>query len=312
MPRPPTQLKPLEEWELDYVLNLSPEECEWLDFKGSEWLRPDGAFSQKVSPYLSAWSNYDGGYLIIGIAASSVGSPIELDAGVDLTLKGGVKDWLESKLPGLVDEPLEKVSVRTLPLPSDRSRGIVVIHVPSSAVAPHQANDKKFYTRLGSHLCPLNKRAITDIIFRRKHPDVRVEVKLVLINPDVDERSALICRVFNESDVFCQHVCVDVSVPLKYRSNGLFFPDGFIDDVAGKSCWVIRLKNGINSPLFPRSERVLRSVAKYGVEVKDEGGELTSIDPIVTARTYADGAPPKEISLEFDSLVSVRPYKRIK
>lgn len=303
------QLKPLCEWNLDYLLNLSAEEFDWIDFKRSDWLKPDGSFHDKISRYLSAWANYNGGYLVVGIDESSIRTNLAPDIGVDLNLKHGVKDWLESKLPSLVDEPLEQISVRTFPISTDSNRGIVVIHVPPSKIAPHQAIDKKFYTRLGSHLYPLSKRAILDILCRQRHPDVRVEMKLVLINPDIGEKSALICRVFNDSDVFCRHVCVDVSIPLRYKNSGLFFPDGSIDSIDGKNFWVVRMKNGINGPLFPRSDRQMRSSVKHGVSLKDDSGELISIDPILTMRTYADGAPPKETRAEFDTFVSVRPYR---
>ncbi|HEY5891715.1 MAG TPA: ATP-binding protein [Chthoniobacterales bacterium] len=307
------QLKPLNEWSLDYILGLSSDECDWLDFKASDWLKPDGAFSDKVSKYLSAWANYDGGYLVIGIQDVSASKTLTLDRGVDLNMKGGIQEWLEAKLPSLVDEPLQKISTRTFPIPSDPMRGVVVIHVPASNIAPHQATDRKFYARLGSHLSPLHKRAITDILNRQKHPELRADVKLVLIDPDINEKSALICHVYNDSDVFCLHACVDVRLPLQYKTTGIFFPDGFIDtDSNGRSCWVVRVKNGINAPLFPRSDRVFRASAKYGVSLKDEKGDKLSIEPTLTTLTYADGAPPRVASYDFEALVSIRPYKALK
>ena len=90
------------------------------------------------------------------------------DEGVNLRAKGDLKSWLEDKLPTLVDEPLEQVGVHTVPSDQNSDFGIVIIHIPASSAAPHQARDGKFYTRLGSKLHSLSRRAIFDIANRQQ------------------------------------------------------------------------------------------------------------------------------------------------
>jgi len=170
------QLAPISEWTPEYVLSLPKDEFDWLDFKRSDWLTLDAECLDSLSRYLSAWANYDGGYLIIGIEVG--GAQLKADSGVDLTQKGGLKDWLEDKLPILVDDPLPQIGVASIPHRQEAHRGFVVIHVPASDRAPHQARNHRFYTRVGSKLQPLSKRAILDIINRQKYPRVRSPQRL--------------------------------------------------------------------------------------------------------------------------------------
>ncbi len=55
------QLAPLSTWTRDYILSLPPNEFDWLDFKKSAWLSLDGGCLDKLSRYVSAWANYEGG-----------------------------------------------------------------------------------------------------------------------------------------------------------------------------------------------------------------------------------------------------------
>src|SRR5437763_9014375 len=167
-----SQLAPLATWTRDYVLSLPPTEFDWVDFKRSTWLSFDGECLDKLSCYVSAWANYEGGYLIIGVENPTEGGQLKFDEGANLKAKGNLKSWLEDKVPTLVDKPLERVGVHTIPSDVNSDFGMVIIHVPGSTAAPHQARDGKFYTRLGSKLHSLPRRAIFDIANRQKHPRV--------------------------------------------------------------------------------------------------------------------------------------------
>src|SRR5438445_3452996 len=152
---PEEQLAPLAKWSSEYILQLPRDEFDWLDFKRSAWLTLDADCLDNLSRYLSAWANYEGGYLVIGVFVDA--GQLNADEGVDLTQKGGLKDWLEDKVPLLVDEPLGRIGVAAIPHEAAANRGFVVIHVPGSQRAPHQARNHKFYTRNGSKLLPLPK-----------------------------------------------------------------------------------------------------------------------------------------------------------
>ena len=81
------QLAPLATWTREYILSLPRNEFDWLDFKKSAWLSVDGECLDKLSRYVSAWANYEGGYLIIGIENPTGSGPLKPDEGVNLRVK---------------------------------------------------------------------------------------------------------------------------------------------------------------------------------------------------------------------------------
>jgi predicted HTH transcriptional regulator len=172
----PDQLQTIGKWTPEYLQELPPIELDWLDYKASAWLKIDSFPWDEISKYLSAYSNFDGGYLIIGATNPKPGNPLQLDGEVDFNLKNGIQGWLEDKLPNLTDPKLPKIQIQPIPLSPRENRGPLVIYVPPCSQAPHQARDHKFYTRIGSKLQALSTRAVFDIANRQKHPVVSVSV----------------------------------------------------------------------------------------------------------------------------------------
>src|SRR5439155_12361026 len=103
------QLRELSTWDEDYLSSLPSAEFDWIEYKGSEKLT-DSAWPNEMSKYVSAWGNYDGGYIIFGVKHSKDGSAVEIDGGVPLTYKPNLLDWLDDVIPGLVEPPLLKLS----------------------------------------------------------------------------------------------------------------------------------------------------------------------------------------------------------
>ena len=76
----PYQLQPIGKWTPEYLQELPPIELDWLDYKASAWLKVDDSVTlDNLSKYLSAFSNFDGGYLIIGATNPKPGNPSQLD-----------------------------------------------------------------------------------------------------------------------------------------------------------------------------------------------------------------------------------------
>ena len=143
-----SQLKDLAFWDERYLQELPVGEFEWLELKESRFFTLDAAFLDRVSTYLSAYANYDGGYLVIGIENPEIGKPLKIDGGVALNLKNNVAEWLEEKLPNLVEPAIERIRAVAIPAMAHSSsiksnHAVIVIHVSPSVQAPHQARDKK-------------------------------------------------------------------------------------------------------------------------------------------------------------------------
>ncbi len=225
MTTPDHQLKPIGQWTLEYLTELPAIELDWLDYKASTWLTLDEKNLQELSKYLSAFANFDGGYLIIGVTNPAAGSPPELDDGVDFSLKRDLQGWLEDKLPHLTEPKLPKIQIQPIPLFPKATRGPLVVYIPSSTEAPHQGHDHKFYTRIGTKIRALSTRAVFDIANRQKHPDVSATVRLNLFHYDDhdDPRSNLLWEVTNNSDILCLHVGLRIKVPLTYHDQPVLF-----------------------------------------------------------------------------------------
>lgn len=104
--------------------------------------------------------------------------------GISLTLKNGVKEWLEDAITNLVDPMLTHFNVYTIEGGKPGSaitlgRALVVVEIPPSESAPHQANDNIYYGRVAGKSRPLGHRFVLDIINRPKHQKMKVTINLV-------------------------------------------------------------------------------------------------------------------------------------
>jgi len=180
-------MKPYDDWDEDYILNLLPGEHDWIEYKDArsiDFALPGGNESRgldELSKQISAFANSGGGAIVYGIKNTRPGSAREVDdaGGVTLNLKNGVKEWLEDVIPNLVDPPLIKFNVYTVEgnTPGSKigaEKALLIIEIPSSASAPHQAKDNVYYGRVAGKSRPLGNRFVIDIINRPRHPKMEV------------------------------------------------------------------------------------------------------------------------------------------
>ena len=285
------QLRELSTWDEDYLSSLPAAEFDWLEYKGSEKLT-DSAWPQEMSKYVSAWANYDGGYIIFGIKHSKDGAAIEVDGGVPLTCKPNLLDWLDDVIPGLVEPPLLKLSTCFIhPRPTHShikpDHVVVVIHIPESAISPHQARDRKYYQRLGRKLEPLRHRAVLDIIGRRRHPTLRTKIVVHIGHT----KPKIFWQVENTGSTMALHWKVVIHFPTKIGKSHVAVPKrnavlGCTDE--GKSFLEFRISQALGSPLFPGSD--ISNAFDFGPCQYDPPLE-PSID-YVQVTTFADDMPP--------------------
>jgi len=306
------QLRPLEEWTDRYIQKLPETELSWLEFRSGPWLQSQIGKREKLSKYVSAWANYDGGYLVIGSHWNLDGiSGRTEDTYADLKIKGSTKEWLEDILPNIVEVPYHGFEVIVLPDPTNPSKGIVVIRIDPGDDAPYQALDRKFYGRSGSHLFALERRGILDILGRKKAPAIAIELLIHSVVPDIRDQSRIVCFVANDSDIVCEHFCVELLIPPKLADNRyLWIKNGVLDSGDDeKYAWLIRFKNRLQGPLLPRMrERFVQSFSQTSeMTVKISGNEIVSADSI-RVKIYADSAAPIEYEIETSKVVRLSKY----
>lgn len=186
-------MKPTVEWDENHVLNLPPGEHDWVEFKEATALdftlrRGDmNKVRDELSKQLSAFANSGGGAIIYGVADAPAGGDarvVDAHGGVSLNLKNGTKEWLEDIIPNLVEFPLSRFNVYVVEKRSATSsiaegKGIIIVDVPSSESAPHQANDKKYYARISGKSQPIRHRMVMDIVGRAKHPKMELTCRII-------------------------------------------------------------------------------------------------------------------------------------
>ncbi len=143
-----------ERWTEAELKDLPAEEPNAFDRKSGKLFEDQGKFLNSVAKALSAFANSGGGSLIIGVADD--GTPDGLPAFVGRT---AMRDWIEQKIPHLLDYPISDFRVHTVikndPSSIPGGKEVIVIDVGDSAAAPHQnKRDKIYYRREGGRSVP--------------------------------------------------------------------------------------------------------------------------------------------------------------
>lgn len=238
-------MKPVIEWDEEYIRQLPRGEFDWIEFKGRKGLDfsipsiNESKVLENLSIQVAAMANSGGGTLVYGMT-----DPIDLsereidDGGVALDLKGrNTKEWLEDVIPHLVEFPLRRFSVLALTRDSgapavQEGRGIIVIDISDSPEAPHQARDSKYYVRVGGKSRPAGHRIVSDIFNRGNHAEFKLEFSLCsetwipsngMPTPFGSERSPvrsvhLEVTAQNSGAVFAQFVRFFVAIPERFVS----------------------------------------------------------------------------------------------
>jgi hypothetical protein len=295
-----SQLKDIAFWDWDYLQSLPGGEHDWIDYKDSRYLTLDNACLDSLSDYLSAFANYDGGYLVIGMTKTS-GTTHAPDSGVVLKhpKNGDLKEWLEDKLPGLVDPPLPKLAVQLISNPANAAQGVVAIYIPESDLAPHQGSKGRFFSRRGSKLRAITTREVFDIQARQKNPVLDASVAIILRPQNEERRSRLTLIINNNSDALCVHFGARLAIPLLFQHLYLSFKDqGYLDDEE-KASWILSVMNP--GPIFPRSEAVfpIEFDSMNGIDVSVKSSE------VVKVRLYADAAPFRDFEFPLTEVCKI-------
>ncbi|MGH8509226.1 MAG: AlbA family DNA-binding domain-containing protein [Gammaproteobacteria bacterium] len=138
-----------EKWTEADVDALPAGEHDYFERKRGQLFTNMGDLLGKLAKTISAMANSGGGYIILGV--DNCGTP---DGVPPLQGNTPVRDWLEQKIPRLVEYPLADFRVHIVE-PSALSRippakPVIVIDIGDSALAPHQCahggGDARKYT----------------------------------------------------------------------------------------------------------------------------------------------------------------------
>jgi Putative DNA-binding domain len=133
-----------EKWTESELDDLPAEEPDNFDRKAGKLFDDKDAFLTSVAKALSAFANSGGGSLILGVQDD--GAPDGLPCMVG---RAKMRDWIEQKIPHLLDYPLSDFRVHTVIKDTESRipahREVIVIDVGDSAAAPHQSKRENRY-----------------------------------------------------------------------------------------------------------------------------------------------------------------------
>jgi hypothetical protein len=149
-----------ERWTEADVLSLPAGEHDYFERKSGMLVDDENNFIPKLARAISAFANSGGGHIVIGV--NDVG---RMDGISPTKGRTSMRDWLEQKIPNLVDFPLTDFRVHelepSLPTTIPSGRQVIVIDVGDSPSAPHQCLRGKgdiksyvYYMRQGGRSVP--------------------------------------------------------------------------------------------------------------------------------------------------------------
>lgn len=168
-----------EPWQWDItdvqkLIDLKEKESAYMEYKACGALQNNDKSKNEVSKDVSAFANAGGGTIIYGIIEEE-GIPAAIDEGFDPSEID--KEWLDQVINSRIRRKIEGIRIHQIPLEKARGdRVIYLIYIPQSRRAPHQAGDKKFYTRRNFTSEPMEEYEIRDIFMREEAPYVTLDM----------------------------------------------------------------------------------------------------------------------------------------
>jgi hypothetical protein len=140
-----------ERWTEADIDALPAGEHDYFDRKSGQLADDPSKLIEALAKALSAFANSGGGSLLLGVKDDGSFDGVAPQVG-----KTSTREWLEQKIPGLVDYPLSDFRVheveRGMPTRIPPQKEIFVIDVGDSLLAPHQRkSDKIYFYRAGGH-----------------------------------------------------------------------------------------------------------------------------------------------------------------
>ena len=158
--------------DIERLIDDQEKESISLEFKGCGALKRNDPAKKKISKDVSAFANAGGGVMIYGIEEKDH-TALEIGEGFDP--REISKEWLEETINSRIQRRIEGIRINQIST-NKGSRVLYVVYIPQSYRAPHQASDKRFYTRKNFSRVPMEEYEVRDVFMRREAPDVILDL----------------------------------------------------------------------------------------------------------------------------------------
>ncbi|MFA6073792.1 MAG: ATP-binding protein [Candidatus Woesearchaeota archaeon] len=166
---------------------------------------------EMLSKEISAFSNYGGGILLIGVTDNG-----DVEIGTEDIYKNRTKkEWLSDVICTSCTPSINNFYVKKIP---HNSKYLYAIIVDESEHAPHQAShgqsSYKYFSRVEGKSRPISGLLVQDIFYRKNYADINLKLELTKIN-DSRGIASLNITAFNTSLIPAEKVCVLMTLSKK-------------------------------------------------------------------------------------------------
>lgn len=165
------------QWEISDIQRLidsKEKESTYLEYKACAAIDNSSKSKNEISKDISAFANAGGGTIIYGVKENGH-VPVEIDEGFDPNVIS--KEWLEQVITSTIHRRIEGIKINQIDLCKKKGNGVIyVIQIPQSDRAPHQAIDKRYYTRKNFMSVPMEDYEIRDVFMRVRAPNVKLDL----------------------------------------------------------------------------------------------------------------------------------------
>jgi hypothetical protein len=278
---------------LQQIIHDQTEESQRLDYKAAAAIGKQNNVVDEITKDVSAMTNASGGVLIYGIREYRDKGRRHLPEAID-AVNGALfsREWLD-QIIGTIQPRIEGVEIYPVRLSAGANQLAYVVDVPQANTA-HQARDFRYYRRYNFESVPMNDYEIRDVMNRRTHPQLTPSVHISIGDWRADERSEVMIRLRNDGPVLARHAAAVVRLPLRLSGRVMLPVDPTTMETDGSRHWFeFRVRNGINAPIFPGDEVVLKRQVKPMAEIKPDPGESISH---IGLTIFADAMPKIEVT----------------
>ena len=253
-----------EEYSIEDIEQLIENEVEeniHLDYKAAGALEKNEKKRNEITKDVSAFANSDGGIIIYGISEENHKptyiTPID---GNQYT-----KEWLENVIL-LIQPRVEGVVI--FPIRNDNlANTLYVVKIPRSTLAPHMANDKRYYKRFNFSSVPMEDYEVKDLYNRISTPDLEIIGCNFYINAETENyiEYGLWAKIGNYGQKVCE------SYKLNFYINRMQYCDISYKPLENKNSYTIinhnrlKLSSPSQEPIFPNEELDL---GKFQIKVE--------------------------------------------
>jgi len=170
--------------DIDNLIATKKEENRYLEYKDPRIL----GTPEKLSEWVSALLNADGGLVIIGVCEDDPNKKEKVEAKIFPVKKEFVsKEYTKERIELLISSNIRSSSrpvINVYPVrdEADTSKAIYLVEILQGDNPPYQAGDGRYYRRLNATKYPMSHSEIADFFGKRRKPVLSLIFEIIKVN----------------------------------------------------------------------------------------------------------------------------------